>query len=69
LPDSCHGGFGNPTASEHDLHAVLEPHHILLIGAACPVLGSISEAKQQATEELADSYETSIAATCFKLFA
>ena len=47
---------------------VLEPHHMLLISAAS-VLGSISEAKQQATEELADPSELSVTATCFQLFA
>ncbi len=39
---------------------VLEPHHTLLIGAAYPALGSISEAKQPAIEKLADVSETSI---------
>jgi len=46
----------------------LEPHHMLLISAAS-VLGSISEAQQQATEEIADSSEMSMTATCFQLFA
>ncbi len=46
---------------------VLEPHQMLLISAAS-VLGSISEAQQQASEELADSSEMSMTATCFQLF-
>jgi len=68
LPDSCHSGFGNPTVYEMTCMLALEPHHMLLISAAS-VLGSISEAQQQATEEIADSSEMSMTATCFQLFA